>query len=73
MFASMSIIESLKKLVDPEQAREEEAARLVARNLPQREDAAPPPANYRCRVCGHEGTEKVFCPVCLAETMRKQD
>jgi rubrerythrin len=73
MFAVMSIIESLKKLVDPEQAREEEAGRLVARNLPQREDAAPPPAIYQCRVCGHTGNEKVFCPTCLAETMRKQD
>jgi len=73
MFVAMSIIESLKKLVDPEQAREEEAGRLVARNLPQREDAAPPPVTYQCRVCGHTGNEKVFCPKCLAETMRKKD
>jgi len=73
IFACMSIIESLKKLVDPEQAREEEAGRLVARELPRREEAGPPPASYRCRVCRHEGPEKVFCPVCLAETMRKQD
>lgn len=68
----MSIIESLKKLVDPEQARREEEERLVARNLPQREDEGPPPT-FVCRVCGHEGTEKIFCPVCLAETMRKPD
>ena len=68
----MSIIESLKKLVDPEQARREEEERLVARNLPQREDEGPPPT-FVCRVCGHEGAEKIFCPVCLAETMRKPD
>lgn len=68
----MSIIESLKKLVDPEQARHEDSERLVARNLPERDDAAPPPATYECRVCRHVGPEKIFCPKCLAETMRKQ-
>lgn len=69
----MSIIESLKRLVDPEQARREDEERLVVRNLPQREDEGPPPANFVCRVCEHQGCEKIFCPVCLAETMRKQD
>jgi len=69
----MGIIETLKKVVDPEQARREEEERLVARNLPQRDHDGPPPGHYVCRVCGHEGPEKVFCPVCLAETMRKRD
>jgi len=69
----MSIIESLKKALDPEQARREDEERLVVRNLPQRENEGPPAATYVCRVCGHQGKEKVFCPKCLAETMRKQD
>jgi len=67
----MGIVESLKKLVDPEQARREADGLLVARQLPQREDSGPPPQLYLCRVCAHEGPEKVFCPKCLAETMRK--
>jgi len=69
----MSIIESLKKALDPEQARREDEERLVARTMPQRDNAGPPPATYVCRVCGHAGKEKIFCPKCLAETMRKQD
>ena len=68
----MGLIESLKKLVDSEQARREEEEGLVLRNLPQRDDQGPPPAAYVCRVCGHQGKEKVFCPKCLAETMRKK-
>ncbi|HEY4186488.1 MAG TPA: hypothetical protein VGP07_15535 [Polyangia bacterium] len=68
----MGIVESLKKLVDPEQAQHESTGRLVERELPQRDDDGPPPATYVCRVCAHEGPEKLFCPKCLAETMHKR-
>jgi len=71
MFGDMGIVESLKKLVDPEQARREAEGLRVARELPQREGAGAPPDLYRCRVCAHEGPERLFCPKCLAETMRK--
>jgi len=67
----MGIVESLKKLVDPDQARREADGLLVSRELPQHENSGAPPTLYRCRVCAHEGPEKVFCPKCLAETMRK--
>ena len=67
----MSIVESLKKLVDPVRAREEESARRADRERPDADDdAGPPPRPHRCRVCGHEGPEPRFCPDCLAETMR---
>ncbi len=68
----MGIVESLKKLVDPEQARRDADGRVVARELPQRENAGAPTDQYLCRVCAHEGPEKLFCPTCLAETMRKR-
>jgi len=67
----VSIVESLKKLVDPVRARQEEQERRSDRERPAADDEGGPPApNRRCRVCGHEGTEPSFCPDCLAETMR---
>lgn len=65
----MSIIESLKKLVDPSGAREDAAERISLRELPVRENTGPPPS-FACRVCGHLGPEPAFCPRCLAQTMR---
>jgi hypothetical protein len=65
----MSIIESLKKLVDPIAAREAEEERKVARTQPIRESEGPPPA-FECRVCQYVGPDPVFCPECLAGTMR---
>jgi hypothetical protein len=64
----MSIVESLKRLVDPVQARKEEAERKSARELPIREAEGGPPA-YRCRVCGELGRDAMFCADCLAATM----
>jgi hypothetical protein len=61
----VGIIESLIKVVDPSI----EEARRADRERPEREAAAPP--QYRCRVCGHLGPERSFCPTCLAETMEK--
>ena len=67
----VSIVESLKKLVDPVRARQEEEERRADRERPDADDdGGPPPPKRRCRVCGHEGPERQFCPDCLAETMR---
>jgi hypothetical protein len=65
----MSIIESLRKLVDPIAARQKEAERIALRETPVREEAAAPPL-HECRVCGYIGVEPDFCPDCLAQTMR---
>jgi hypothetical protein len=69
----VSIIRSLKDLVDPGAAREDEAVRRAAREQPVEDDsgAGPQPTpTFRCRVCGHVGGEPDFCPDCLAQTMR---
>jgi hypothetical protein len=64
----MSIVESLKRLVDPVKARQEEAERKGARELPLRDiDAGPP--GFKCRVCGELGRDAMFCADCLAATM----
>jgi hypothetical protein len=64
----MSIVESLKRLVDPVQARKEEAERKAAREQPVREAEGPPA--FRCRVCGQLGRDAMFCSECLAATMQ---
>jgi rubrerythrin len=64
----MSIVESLKKLVDPVAARQTDAEHRSAREQPVREEEGDPPSS-RCRVCGHTGPDPTFCPVCLAATM----
>jgi hypothetical protein len=66
--AAMSIVESLKRLIDPAQAKKEEAERKRARERPMRDDAAAPP-RFRCRVCGQPGRDPMFCADCLAATM----
>jgi hypothetical protein len=68
----MSIVESLKRLVDPVQARREEAERKSAREQPIREAETRPPA-FRCRVCGQLGRDAMFCADCLAATMEPID
>lgn len=68
----MSIVESLKKLVDPIAHRERSAELRRAREQPTREDAAAPPS-FECRVCGHLAQEASYCPICLADTMRPSD
>jgi rubrerythrin len=71
----MSIVHTLKKVVDPIRAREEEAERRTQREQPQRASEGDPPGQrdvplvFVCRVCGHEGPESEYCPECLADTM----
>ena len=69
LYGQMSIVESLKKLVDPIAARQKEAELISARAQPVREDPGEPPG-YECRVCGHLSTDPSYCPTCLALTMR---
>jgi rubrerythrin len=65
----MSIVESLIRLVDPVQAQEREESRRIQREQPKREAAGDPP-RHRCRICGLVDEAPVYCPVCLADTMR---
>jgi hypothetical protein len=65
----VSIVESLIKLVDPVAAHAREEERRVLREEPKRDDAAPP--MFACRVCAHRSPDGSYCPVCLADTMRK--
>lgn len=65
----MSIVETLKKLVDPIAARERAAERERLQQ-PARQSDGDPPAAFQCRVCGYVGREPAFCPGCLAQTMR---
>ena len=64
----MSIVESLKKLVDPVEAREREAELRRQREQPKREESGDPP-RFECRICGHVSDERAYCPECLADTM----
>ena len=66
---TMSIIDTLKRIIDPNQARIEEYDRKRQRERKERE-ASGDPQHFACRVCGHEGPEPEYCPHCLADTMR---
>lgn len=65
----MSIIWTLKKVLDPVRARQEELQRKADRERPKREVAAGSGPMFRCTVCGHLSPEPVFCPHCLADTL----
>lgn len=65
----MSIVESLKKLVDPVQAREREEELRKKREQSQRDHSGDPP-RFVCRICGHVSDDKSYCPECLADTMQ---
>jgi len=74
---SMSIIHTLKKIVDPVRAREEEQQRKSRREQPTREvagdgpsGAADGPTLFVCRVCNQTSSEGSYCPRCLSDTMR---
>ena len=54
----MSIVESLKKIVDPVQARQREEELRKEREQPKREHSGDPP-RYVCRICGHTSEDKV--------------
>jgi rubrerythrin len=64
----MSIVQSLKKLVDPIRARDEAHELEKLREQPKRENAGDPP-HYRCRICEAISTDAGYCPNCLADTM----
>lgn len=77
----MSIVETLRRLVDPIAHREVQAERERDRRLARRIDVAdgdeggrasatPPTTWYACRVCGHRSRDDAYCPTCLADTMR---
>ena len=76
----MSIIWTLRKYIDGDKRREEEAAQERDRRHARRQglgdgdddtpDTNPPPAKlFACRVCGHRSSDDEYCPRCLADTM----
>ena len=67
----MSIVESLRKLIDPVQAQHREEELENDRELPRRAHAGDPP-RFSCRICGHVDTQSGYCPTCLADTMERQ-
>jgi hypothetical protein len=64
----VSIVESLRRLVDPVEARARQEELRIQREQPIREADGDPPS-YACRVCSYRGAEPDYCPTCLAETM----
>jgi rubrerythrin len=67
----MSIVESLRKLVDPVEAQRREEELKNERGLPRRAQVGDPP-RFVCRICGHVDTQSGYCPTCLADTMERQ-
>jgi len=76
----MSIIWTLRKLVDPIAHREAQAAQERDRKHARRQGLGeggdtPPTATaetsrrFECRVCGHRSADEEYCPRCLAATM----
>ena len=65
----MSLIYSLKKIVDPNAARFEEARNRRLREEVKRADEGDD--TYRCRVCGFVSKSVEYCPSCLADTMER--
>ncbi|MBU1220529.1 hypothetical protein KKF34_02105 [Myxococcota bacterium] len=63
----MSIVYTLKKLVDPVRVRMEETERKRLVEVGESEKSED--AKYRCRVCGLESRSNEYCPACLADTM----
>jgi rubrerythrin len=68
----MSIVESLRKLIDPAQAQSREEELETEREQHPRSGHAGDPLRFACRICGHVDAQKVFCPTCLADTMERQ-
>ena len=76
----MSIIWTLRKLVDPIAHREAQAAQerdrkhALRQGLGEGDDAAAtakssPRRRVECRICGHRAEDEEYCPSCLAATM----
>lgn len=69
----MSIIESLRRLVNPVEVQKEDGERLVLRDrTPRRVNVDADPPTFACRLCGWTADEPRFCRECLAETMQRQ-
>jgi len=70
----MSIIQSLKRLFDPVEYRQEQKdlkRKAEKQELEGQPDLPPAKAEHRrCRLCGWEG-EALYCLRCLAETMER--
>lgn len=67
----MSILHSFRQLVDPNEARLEEADKRTERQRPRDEgEGGEPPVPHRCRACGYQSNDGSYCPHCLADTMR---
>jgi rubrerythrin len=66
----MSIVESLRKIVDPLAAKQRDEELRSEREQPKREASGDPP-HFACRVCGLEDEHGDYCPSCLAQTMEK--
>jgi hypothetical protein len=66
----MSIVESLRKLVDPVQAQNREEEHKANGELPKRARAGDPP-RFSCRICGLVDIQSGYCPTCLADTMER--
>ena len=64
----MSIMRTLKKIVDPIAAKAEEAELRGRREEPQTNTDGKRVA-YKCRVCAHRSRNGEYCPECLADTM----
>jgi hypothetical protein len=65
----VSIIDSLRKLGDPNAARDRQVQLTITVETPLHEKLEPTP-EFECRVCRYVGLEPEFCPDCLAQTMR---
>jgi hypothetical protein len=66
----MSIVESLRKLVEPVQAENGQQEQKNDGELPRRASASDPP-RFACRICGHLDSQSGYCPTCLADTMER--
>ncbi len=64
----MSLIWSLKKLIDPIQARKEEAGHQEHLVMPGQQESGDK-ISYQCKACGLIDERGDYCPQCLAQTM----
>jgi len=65
----MSLIWPLERLFEsPAKIEERQREKQGAAHAEANDEEGDPPT-FRCRVCGYEGPQRVFCPDCLADTM----
>jgi hypothetical protein len=80
----MSLMWTLRKLVDPlEWLKEDEEKRSAREDKPGEpkdgggggvtiEEVPRPAESWACRICAHESTSGGYCPKCLADTMQRK-